>query len=103
MHSDRDHKRVNERSSFFPAAYGVLLIVLCLLIEPLLWGKVIARVLPDSSHELREEQLEPIAKVVRMRFVRRRSPARWFWWGMRIGSFTAERSGIVPWCLRSRS
>src|SRR5512139_3387332 len=64
MHLDRDHKGVIESTSLFPAAYGVLFIVLCLLIEPLLWGKVIARVLPDSSCALREEQLEPIAEVV---------------------------------------
>ena len=44
--------------------YGILLGIMCLVIEPLLWGRVLARVLPDSSRELKEEQLEPIAEVV---------------------------------------
>jgi len=64
MHADRDYEKAIGRSFLIPTMYGILLIVLCLLIEPLLWGKVRARVIPDSSCELREEKLEPIAEVV---------------------------------------
>jgi uncharacterized protein YbbC (DUF1343 family)/CubicO group peptidase (beta-lactamase class C family) len=64
MNADRGYKRITGRPFFIPAIYGILLVALCLLIEPLLWKGVLARVLPDSPLELREEQLEPIAEVV---------------------------------------
>jgi len=64
MNENRGHKRIIERLFFVPVIFVILLVALCFLIEPLLWEGVLAKVLPDSSRELREEQLEPIAKVV---------------------------------------
>ncbi|HXX53635.1 MAG TPA: serine hydrolase, partial [Thermodesulfovibrionales bacterium] len=64
MCADRDHKKTIGKSFLIPAMHGILLGIMCLLIDPSLWGDVLARVLPDSFRELREEQLEPIAGVV---------------------------------------
>lgn len=64
MHANRCHKRIIGRPFFTLTIYKVLVVVLCLLIEPLLGEGVLAKGLPGGPLELREEQLEPIAEVV---------------------------------------